>query len=311
MENKPLPLIKWQLPMKRVLYALVPAVCASIYFFGWRSLLLLFIVHIAGGLSEYAFSRYFKSPVSSSVFVTNTLFALALPPSVPLWIAVIGIIFAVVFGKMAFGGFGRNIFNPALAGRAFIYVSFPAYITAAWVRPLATPIGGLLSFTPDMLSAATPLVQLTSQINIPLLKLFLGHTSGCLGETSALAILIGGVYLVIKRTANYKIILSGAASFLVFQTLFFLFNIHNAPHPLYAVLSGGFLFGMFFMATDPVSASQTETGRWIYGAFIGAVTVLIRTFSVWAEGMMFAILLANIFAPIMDYGIRSLKGRKT
>jgi Na+-transporting NADH:ubiquinone oxidoreductase subunit B len=306
-ENKKIPLIKWQLPNKRVLYALVPAVLASIYFFGWRSLLLLTVVCIIGFLTELVFVRaYYKEPATSAVFVTAFLFTLSLPPTIPFWIAVIGIIFGVAIGKMAFGGFGRNIFNPALTGRAFIYVSFGAYMTASWVEPFKSFPGGFLGFLSDATTKATPLSGGTASH----LSLLFGNVAGSLGETSAVLLLLGGIYIMAKKAANYRIVLSGVIGMLVFQTVLWATGVRNALDPLTALTSGGFMLGILYMATDPVSAPSTNPARWIYGALIGVLTVLIRTFSIWKEGVMFAILLGNMFNPILDYYIKQRKAKK-
>ncbi|KKK79690.1 hypothetical protein LCGC14_2830960, partial [marine sediment metagenome] len=152
--------IKWQKPNVRVVYALIAPAIASIYFFGWRSLLLLACVNLAGFITEYVFLRaYYKEPVTSAVFVTSFLFTLSLPPTLPIWIAVVGIVFGVLFGKMVFGGFGRNIFNPALTGRAFIYISFGAYMTASWVSPFQSFPGGFAFFAADTVTKATPMMK--------------------------------------------------------------------------------------------------------------------------------------------------------
>lgn len=295
--------IRWQLPMKRVLFSLIPIIIASAFFFGWKGIVLLIITNFAGFLTEYIFCRYYyKEPVSSSVFVTATLFTLTLPPTIPVWIAVVGVVVAVLFGKMVFGGFGRNPFNPAIVGRAFIYVSFGDQMTSVWVNPFSG-FDGLTSFVSDLITKATPInmaahMEFTSDTFLPLL---IGNTSGCLGETSAVLIILGGIYLIIKKAANYRIVFSGLLSLLIFQTLFWKLGIVNAVNPIFALFSGGFLFGLFFMATDPVSSPMTNSGRWIFGFLVGGLTVVIRIFSSWAEGTMFAILLGNMFAHIIDY----------
>lgn len=306
-DQKRTPLIKWQTPNKRVLYALIPAVIASIYFFGWRSLFLLCIVTIFGFITELCFVKaYFKEPVTSAVFVTCMLFTLTLPPTVPYWIAVIGIVFGVAIGKMAFGGFGRNIFNPALTGRAFIYISFGAFMTASWAEPIKGFPGGFLALASDAVTKATPLGTGTESY----ISLLLGNISGSLGETSAILIIIGGMYLVLKKTASYRIVLSGFIGMLIVQTALWIFRVNGALDPIRALLSGGFMLGIFFMATDPVSAAQTNTGRWIYGGLVGAISAIIRIFSIWSEGVMFAILLGNMFNPIIDYYIKQRKSER-
>lgn len=312
-ETKKKPLIMKQKPMYQVVLALVPLALASIYFFGWKSLAVLAIVNAAGFLSEYIFARVYKTQVSSAIFVTNFLFALSLPPTIPLWIAVVGIVFGVVFGKMAFGGFGRNVFNPALTGRAFIYVSFGAQMTAArsWVLPTSGAAGALGAWQADAISTATPLRTLAEGGRVPFLDIFFGNVPGSFGETSAILILLGGLYLMFKKTASWRIVVSGTATYLAVQLIFWAASIHGAYDPLSGLLSGSLLYGMMFMATDPVSSSQTtDTGRVIYGVLIGVLTALIRTFSVWPEAITFSILLANMFAPLLNYLIREYRNRK-
>lgn len=312
--------IQKQQAMRTVLYALAPLCLASIYFFGWRFLAVFVTVGIAGVLSEWIMAKRYKFKVTESVFVSCTLFALSLPPTIPLWIAALGIIFGIVFGKMIFGGFGRNIFNPAITARAFVYISFGVPMTANFVGN-ATSLGffpaGLGSWLSraDSISAATPLMTR----NVPALDLLFGFNSGSFGETSAILIILGGLYIIYKKSANWKIVVSSIVSFAVMQTIFWASGLQIAselglqavPSPLTALLSGSFLFGAFFMITDPVSAAQsTNTGRWIYGALFGILTVLIRTFSTWVEGVTFAILLANMFAPLLDTILKGMKAKK-
>ena len=305
--------------MKRVLYALVPAVVASVYFFGWRALVVLAAVNAAGFLTECIFTRYTKAEVTSAVFVTSFLFALSLPPGLPIWMAVVGVVFGVLFGKMVFGGFGRNVFNPALVGRVFIYVSFAVPMTSKWVQPLTSvvgplqlpgPWGGFTRWAADAVSGPTPLRLLRQGIAVDIRPLVWGNVAGSLGETSAVLIVLGGLYIVWKKAANWRILVSELACFVVLQAIFWLAGVRHAADPLTALLAGSTLLGMFFMATDPISASQTQGGRWVYGALVGALTVLIRTFSIWPEGTMFAILLGNTFAPIVDHLVRQRAAKK-
>jgi Na+-transporting NADH:ubiquinone oxidoreductase subunit B len=308
LKNKPL--IKWQRPNVHVMYALAPAAVASIYFFGWRSLVMLAVVSIAGFLAEFIFLKAtYREPVSSAVFVSCLLFTMSLPPTLPLWIAVVGIVFGITFGKMVFGGFGRNIFNPALVGRAFIYVSFGGPMTAAWVDHVGGGAGGFARFSADAVTQATPLVRLSQGLPVSKLSMLLGNESGCIGETSAILLLLGGIYIVYRKFASWRIVLSVFIGMLGLQTVLWAAGVGRAIDPLSAMLGGGFMLGAWFMATDPVSASQTNGGRWIYGLLIGMLTVLIRTFSIWPEGVMFAILLGNMFAPIVDYYIK-VAGKK-
>jgi Na+-transporting NADH:ubiquinone oxidoreductase subunit B len=299
------PKILWQLPMKRVLYALLPLAAASVYFFGWRALLVLAVTVLAAFLTEYAFTRFTGEQVTSAVFVTGSLLALTLPPTIPLWIAAAAAVIGVFFGKMVFGGFGKNVYNPALVGRVFVYVSFAAPMSSRWVEPVASsPWAGFALFASDAVSGATPLAALRAGRPVELARLLLGNTAGSLGETSALLIALGGAYLIWRKAANWRIVLSSIAGFVSLQGVFWLTGVRGAADPLTALAAGGVLFGIVFMATDPISASQTQGGRWFYGGLIGVVTVLIRAFAVWPEGTMFAILLGNTFAPIIDYAVR-------
>lgn len=304
--------IRWVRPMKMVLYSLVPAVIASVYFFGIRSLFLLIIVSSAGYMSEYLFARHYKEAVHSSVFVTTLLYTLTLPPTIPYWMAVVGIIVGVVFGKMVFGGFGRNVFNPALVGRAFIYVSFGQFMTNSWVKPISQGLGGFVKYSSDAVTGATPLAMLSGGESVRLQDLILGNVSGCLGETSAILLILGGIFLLVKKIADYRIVLSGIFGMIIMNFILNIAGMEGSISCIYAFFSGGFVLGIFFMATDPVSASSLKEGKLIYGLMIGLLTVLIRTFSVWPEGIMFAVLLANMFIPVIDYSIKSLKkaGRK-
>ncbi len=302
--------IKWVKPMKMVLYSLIPACISSVYFFGLRSLLLIAVVASAGYLSEYMFARHYRENVHSSVFVTCLLYTLTLPPTIPYWMAAVGIIAGVVFGKMVFGGFGRNVFNPALVGRAFIYVSFGNFLTNRWVEPFSEGIGGFIQYSSSVVTEATPLARLSGGGETDLFRLFIGNISGCLGETSALMLLIGGLFLIIRKVADYRIVLSGIFGMLAMNFILNTANVEGSIPCLHAILSGGFMLGIFFMATDPVSASSLKEGKLIYGLIIGVLTTLIRVFSIWPEGIMFAILIANMFIPIIDHGLKELKKRK-
>lgn len=311
-EIKKKPLIQRQKVMFHVVYALIPLALFSIYLYGWRSLMILAVVNAAGFLSEYIFARIYAKQVSSAVFVTNFLFALSMPPAVPLWIAAVGVAFGVIFGKMVFGGFGRNVFNPAISGRAFVYISFGVPLTAGFVQPATGFPGGFAYWLHgvDAVSRATPRAALMSGEPFPLLNLFLGNTAGSLGETSALLILLGAVYLIWKKAANWRIMAAGLIGFLAMHSALY-FGGAAGVDPLTSLMTGSLLFGLVFMATDPVSSSQTtDGGRWIYGLTIGILISLIRVFSIWVEGVTFAILLANMFAPLLDHYMKEAKKKK-
>jgi RnfABCDGE-type electron transport complex D subunit len=304
------PFIRWLPPMKKVLYALLPAAAASIYFFGWRALILIAVTILSAFTAEYIFARHYKEPVSSSVFVTGLLLALTLPPTLPFWMAAVGAIFGIVFGKMVFGGFGKNPFNPALVGRAFIYVTFAGYMTNSWFIPSSEIAGGLLKYSPDAVTSATVLQNGMGIDNTFYLHAFLGNIPGSLGETSALALLLGGLWLFWKKVANRTIIITTLLGMVATQAALWGSGISRAVDPLTAVLAGGFMLGLFFMVTDPITAPRQQFSKVVVGLFIGAMTSLIRTFSVWPEGMMFAILLANMFTPITDYAVTQYKLKK-
>jgi Na+-transporting NADH:ubiquinone oxidoreductase subunit B len=303
-----------------------------VYYYGWRALAIILTCNVAGYFVERSFTRNWKEPVSSAVLVTGTLLALSLPPMLPLWMAALGSAFGVLFGKMVFGGFGRNVFNPAMTGRAFLYVSFGKQMTSEWSAPYGGFPGGLLKWgrslaevgekladgTTDAIATATPfsLMRLSPEAWIErgvtdpptfsTLKMLLGGYGSVLGDASVLLVILGGIYLLQKKTANYRIVVGGLLGFAVMQTLAWLLGWRNALDPLHAAISGSLLLGLFFYATDPITASTIDRGRWIFGIFVGAMSVLIATFSSWAAGMMFAILLANMFVPLLDNVLKKL-----
>ncbi len=304
-----------QVIMRRVLVALVPILLLSVYLFGLRVLPLLAVVTAIGVVTEYLVLRSIQGPaakVSEAVFVTCLLFTLTLPPSTPYWVAGVGIAFGVLFGKGVFGGFGRNIFNPALVGRCLIYIAFPRFMTTSWTIPFSGFPGGFLRYAggADTMTSATPMILLRdSGEATPLLNLFLGTISGSLGETSALLILIAAAYLLATKTASWRIMLACAATFAALSAVFH-YAAGRGPDPLTAVLSGGFLFATVFMATDPVSAPSRDLSKILYGVLIGASAVVIRLFALFTEGIMFAILVANAFAPLLDRQVKALADRR-
>jgi Na+-transporting NADH:ubiquinone oxidoreductase subunit B len=294
-----------------MLHALAPIALASVWLFGWRALAVLFAANVSAFVTEYLFVRRRREPVSSAVFVTGSLLALSLPPAVPVWMAVVGSVFGVAFGKMVFGGFGRNVFNPALVGRAFLYVSFPVQLTAGWVRPVEGAAGRLSAWAPgvDALTSATPLDSLATGETVSWLRLSVGNTAGSLGETSALLIALGGAYLLWRRAADWRLTAAALIGFLALSFPLRAAGLDGAADPLRGLLAGSMLFGVFFFVTEPVSAPKSRPGKWIYGALFGLLTAAIRTWSAWPEGTTFAILMANTFAPIIDHAVRSLAAR--
>ena len=276
-------------------------------------------VFLIGGFWEVLFCMVRGHEVNEGFFVTSILFALTLPATTPLWLAALGITFGVVVGKEVFGGTGKNFLNPALVGRAFLFFAYPAYMSgdAVWI-----PIQGWEVI--DNFSGATALgtAFLDGMAGLQAsgytwMDAFIGHIPGSIGETSTLAILIGGAFLVVTGIASWRIIL-GVMLGMVATTL--LFNaIGSDTNPMFAMpfhwhlVLGGFAFGMIYMATDPVSASMTNTGRWWFGALIGFMVIMIRVVNpAFPEGMMLAILFANLFAPLIDHFVvkANIKRRK-
>lgn len=257
------------------------------------------VTFVVGGFWEVLFASVRKHEVNEGFFVTSILFSLSLPATVPLWQVALGITFGVVLAKEVFGGTGKNFLNPALAGRAFLFFAYPASMSgdAVW-----TAVDGF--------SGATALSQLAADgvagLSIVWSDAFFGFIQGSMGETSTLAILIGGGALLMMRIASWRIV-AGVMLGMVLTSA--LFNaIGSDSNPMFAtpwywhLVLGGFAFGMMYMATDPVSASMTNRGKWFYGALIGLMVVLIRVVNpAYPEGMMLAILFANLFAPFIDH----------
>jgi Na+-transporting NADH:ubiquinone oxidoreductase subunit B len=293
-----------QVMMNKVLYSLTPIILFSIFLFGWRVLAVLIASNLAAFLTEYIFIKNKPGKkVSMAVFVTGTLLGLTLPPTMPLWIAAVGAVVAVLFGRMVFGGFGMNVFNPAIVGRTFIYISFPNYMTVNWLRPFTKFPGGFTNWMQsDLLTSATPIGWAkTGAESVSDLNAFFGLIPGSIGETSALLILLAGIYLIVTKTAKWQPMVSTLLSFIVFTLIFYQQN------PIPFLVYGGLLFGTVFMTTDPVSMPKEKRTIWIYGILVGFLTVFIRRFSLFSEGFMFAILLANSFTPIIEYGMKKLK----
>jgi len=300
--------------MRTVLLALLPIVVFATYYNGLRVLLLLFVVTLMGTTIEYFWEKHRGKKASEAVFVTCILYTLTLPVSIPIWIAVLGIFFGLFFGKLVFGGFGRNVFNPALVGRAFIYVNFPEPLTISWNKVAVGFPGGFGTYITDSidgLSGATPMVlfkNIKETIDLP--SLLIGTVPGSMGETCKVLIIIAAIYLIYKKVASFEIMMGSVMGFVATSAAIYFFTDVTIANPLYGMLLGGFLFGTVFMATDPISATKTKNGKWIYGAIIGVVTVLIRAFSLFNGGVMFAILIGNIFAPIIDYFVKEVKSNK-
>ena len=288
--------------MTMVIIALMPATVAGIYFYGWRVLAMILTSYAVGGAVEVTFSVVRRKPIHEGFLVTGLIFPLILPPTMPLWMVAVGVFFGTFFGKEVFGGTGRNVFNPTLVGRLFISLAFPRYFGTMWGKLHWGGAGGLTHWTVDAITQATPLINFKGShvVGTDPLSLLLGHAPGSVGETFRIGILAGGLFLILTKAADWRVpvsyILSTAVAALILHGV-----LPERVAPVwFHVLSGGLLFGAFFMANDPVTSPYTMTGRWIYGALIGLLTVLIRAFSGLPEGVMFAILLMNAVAPLID-----------
>jgi electron transport complex protein RnfD len=287
--------------MYAVVVSLAPAVAASLYFFRIRALVLLLSCVAACLATEALFLWLRKKPLHSlrdgSAVITGMLLAMTLPPSLSLEMAIIGAVVAIAVGKQVFGGLGYNIFNPALVGRAFLQTAFPVAMTT-WIPPVFLKI--------QTATFATPLGNLRFQDAIakgtltPLKDLFQGNVGGCLGETSAIALILGGLFLLIRRVIDWRIPAGILLSLTVFTGAFWLANPAKYASPLFHILAGGLLIGAFFMATDMVTSPINPLGTWIYALGIGIVVGLIRLFGGFAEGVMYSILFMNAFVPLLN-----------
>jgi len=298
--------------MMKVIYGLLPCLAASVYFFGFRALAVSAVVLVAGVLAEAMFTWRQGKPVTSAVFVTCAIFSLSLPPTVPFWMAAVGIVFGVVFGKMVFGGFGYNVYNPAMAGRCFVYIAFPVALTNTWWEPFHGGPGGLTSWGPavDAVTRATPLHLLRAGQDVPLQSLFFGNISGSMGETSALLVLLGGVYIIAVKSAPWRLAVSCLLGGGVTSVILRAAGVPSMPDPLAFLLAGSFLFGAFFVVTEPVSGPKLKEAQWIYGFLIGALTIVLRVFGNFSEGVMFCVLFMNTFVPVLEKAVKSLKQKR-
>ncbi|ACV27764.1 NADH:ubiquinone reductase (Na(+)-transporting) subunit B [Kangiella koreensis] len=259
------------------------------------------VTFIVGGFWEVLFASVRGHEINEGFFVTSILFALILPAEIPLWQVALGISFGVVVAKEIFGGTGKNFMNPALAGRAFLFFAYPSEISGAEVW---AAVDGFTSATPLAAAAAGTITDYG--ITQSWWDAFLGRIPGSIGEVSTLMIIIGGLFIIYARIASWRIVL-GVLFGMIGMTLI-LNSVGSESNPMFAMpwywhlVTGGFAFGMFFMATDPVSASLTNKGKWYFGALIGIMVILIRVVNpAFPEGMMLAILFANLFAPLIDH----------
>ena len=290
--------------MRDVVIALLPAVVVSVLFYGWSELLVLGVSVASCVLLEFLITKYLlKKPCTVgdwSAVITGVLLALNLPATTPWWAVLIGAVVAIGVAKMTFGGLGQNLFNPALVGRVFLLISFPTYMTD-WTKPAGFISNALV----DGYTGATPLglakglgpqgVEAMDYLNM----LFL-NIGGSAGELSAIALLIGFVYLLVRRVIRPYITLSIIATVAVFSGIFWAINPAEYTDPLFNILTGGLLLGSIFMATDYVTSPMSNWGGVVFGIGIGVITMLIRYFGAYPEGVSFAILIMNSVVPLLN-----------
>lgn len=354
--------------MSFVILALLPAVLASLYFYGFRVIAIIMVSYMAGGVVEVAFAMIRKHDIHEGFLVTGLIFPLVLPPTTPLWVVAVGVMFGTMFGKEMFGGTGRNIFNPALVGRLFITIAFPAIMTTNWQAPfhyspdndattVATPLGVYKrtakagEVNPAVLEPGVEQVLFTSasavkkctlnpesefdgvkvyclgagafdkagkheglkQSEVSLLfsygDLFVGKEPGSMGETCRIVIVLGGIFLMLAKISNWRIPVSYIGTVFVLALIGHRFLPQEIAPPVFQILSGGLMFGAMFMATDPITSPFTKTGKYCFGISCGVLTVLIRSFSGYVEGVMFSIVIMNAFTPLIDQIVLMFKYR--
>ena len=294
--------------MYDVIIALIPALAVSFYFFGWGAFVVTLTSVAACMLFEWLISRFLMGRkeltiLDGSAILTGLLLALNVPSTLPLWIIVIGALVAIGIGKMSFGGLGSNIFNPAIVGRVMLLISFPVQMTSY-------PMPRGMEATLDATSGATPLAIAKGVVRgsegftmdkLPsLVDNLLGSVGGSLGEVSAVALLIGFAYLLIRKVITWHIPVAIIATVAIFAGIMNLANPEVYAGPLFHILSGGLLLGAIYMATDYVTSPMSNSGMLLYGVMIGIITMLIRLFGAYPEGMSFAILFMNGIVPIIN-----------
>lgn len=272
--------------MLDVIISLLPATIAGVVIFGLEALLVIAVCVAVSVLGEFLFNKTTKKPLTISdlsAAVTGLLLALNLPANLPLWQAAVGSLFAIIIVKCIFGGIGRNVVNPAITGRVFMLIAFTSMTTAAF--PL------------DSTAGATPLAEIANGNEVILQDLLLGNVGGSIGETSKVALLIGGIYLLVRKVISWHIPVAFIGTAFIFSLAVHEFDVMLA---LSLILSGGLILGAFFMATDYVTSPTTPLGKIIFGVGAGLITVLIREWGVYPEGVSFAILIMNIINPYID-----------
>ncbi len=296
--------------MYGVVFSLLPAMLVSFYFFGLAAILVTLTAVVSCMAVEFIIQKYLiKGPLTvfdGSAVITGILLAFNVPSSLPLWMVVVGSVVAIGMGKMTFGGLGKNPFNPALVGRVFLMISFPVEMTT-WPKPTA-----FSTALTDVISGPTPLAVMKEGLGkgeavaeimteIPgYADLLLGNMGGSIGEISAIALLLGGIYMLIRRIITWHIPLAYLGSVAVFAGVFWLIDPAYHPDPLFHLITGGLMLGALYMATDMVTSPMTPSGMLVFGVGCGILTMVIRMFGAYPEGVSFAILIMNAFVPLIN-----------
>ena len=299
--------------MYGVIIALLPALFVSVYYFGLGAIKVTLVAVASSVLFEYLIQKFLIKGETTvgdgSAILTGLLLAFNVPSGLPIWIIIVGALVSIGVAKMSFGGLGSNPFNPALVGRVFLLISFPVDMTT-WPKP--SP----LNFGLDATTGATPLGLLKESVrngqhvpdimhNLPsYLDQLFGNIGGSLGEVSAIALIIGGLYMLIRKIITWHIPMSMLGTIFIFQGILYLANPDKFADPVFHILTGGILLGAIFMATDMVTSPMTHLGQIIFGAGIGILTILIRNFGAYPEGVSFAILIMNSFVPLINKAIK-------
>ncbi len=293
--------------MQDVVIALIPASLFGIYNFGIRALSVILTTILACTVTEYVYCRLMKkqvNPADYSDVVTGLLLALNLPVSIPLWMAALGGVFAILIVKMLYGGLGQNFMNPALAARVFLLISFPGQMTNFAVEKISSPTAldyinnGAVAVV-DSVSGVTPLAAVKAGETVDLFRMFVGNHAGTIGETSALALLLGAGYLLYRKVISLRIPLTYIVSVVIFALLFGGHGL-DANYLLGQVLGGGLILGAFYMATDYVTSPASHKGQIIYGIFLGVLTGIFRIVGKSVEGVSYAIVIGNLVVPLID-----------
>jgi Na+-transporting NADH:ubiquinone oxidoreductase subunit B len=328
--------------MRRVLFALAPVAAVSVYYFGWRIAAMLALSGLVCFVVEWYMTSRRGTRISEACFVTAAIYGLSLPPLTPFWIVAAGALIAILFGKEVFGGFGRNVFNPAIVGRAFVYVAFPVELTSQFVPVFRGFPGGFSEWSfpsssraaailgnagiamADAVTAATPMWSLRDFGHVtPLFDLFLGSVGGIFefrgfskvlgagsaGEVSALVIILSGIYLMATKTAQWRLTVSTLLGAVALNALLRYVAGLDLPGIPFTLFSGALLYVAVFMVTDPISAPRDVVAQWLYGLFIGMLVVFFRYKSIFAGGAAFSILFGNMLAPSLDLWIKRIRFR--